>query len=50
MAILPFLGLSKERLVSLLRVALGRASHRDTKTRRKVLDRNADVRVGISTS
>ena len=35
MAILPFLVLSKGRLVSLLRVALGRASHRDTKTRRQ---------------
>ena len=39
MAILPFLGLSKERLVSLLRVALGRASHRDTKTRRQETSR-----------
>jgi hypothetical protein len=50
MAILPFLGLSKGLLVSLFRVALGRASHGDTKNRRKVFDRNADVLVGISTS
>ena len=50
MAILPFLGLSKGLLVQLLRVALAKASHRDTKNRRKVFDRNADVLVGISTS
>ncbi len=54
MAILPFLGLSKERLVSLLRVALGRASHRDTKTRGKKrvggvsLRGNAEVPLGPS--
>ena len=39
MVILPFLGLSKGRLVSLLRAALGRASHRDTKTRRQETSR-----------
>ena len=42
-AILPFLGLSKGRLVSLLRVALGRASHRDTKTRRQETGRRGFV-------
>ena len=31
-------------------LALGRASHGDTKTRRKILDRNADVLVGIIAS
>ena len=39
MAILPFLGSSKGRLVSLLRAALGRASHRDIKTRRQETSR-----------
>ena len=43
MVILPFLGLSKGRLVSLLRVALGRASHRDTKTRRQETGRRGFV-------
>ena len=38
------------RLVSLLRAAFGRASHGDTKTRRKVPARNADVLVGIIAS
>jgi len=49
MAILPFLGLSKGRLASLLRVA-GEASHGDTKQRRKLLGRNADVLVVIIAS
>lgn len=56
MAILPFLGLSKGRLVSLLRVALGKASHRDTRHGGKErvggvsLYGNADALVGISTA